>query len=109
MTQEDPRKERRTPAIEPVELQGVGAAKIMEATHTQNISPHGARVLTQRVWQPEDRLQVRGLQGDFQGEARVVYWRSFSSSRFAIGLQFLSQSGTWRRRKAAPAGKIEVA
>lgn len=110
MKVQDPRKEQRRAAIEPVELCGIGPPiRTTESTHTQNLSPRGARVLTQRIWQPEDRLQVRALHGGFRAEARVVYWRSFSSSKFAIGLEFLAQSGTWPARAASPDGRSRTA
>ena len=91
----DARSEPRTPAMEPVRLVSLNQPFITEPTTTQNISSHGARVMTQQVWEPGSLLLIKSLRGDFWARARVVYWRSFSSSRFAIGLEFFARAGTW--------------
>lgn len=91
----DPRLEERIATTEPVQLSSVDQPSIAESTHTQDLSSHGARVFTQRVWQPGSPLLIKSLRSYFWARARVVYWRSFSSSRFAIGLEFLSQAGNW--------------
>jgi len=81
--------------MEPVQLSSLDQPFITEPTSTQNISTHGARVMTQRIWQPGTRLLIKSLRAAFWARARVVYWRSFSSSRYAIGLQFVAQAGYW--------------
>jgi len=81
--------------MEPVQLTALDQPSIHEPTSTQDISAHGARVMTQRIWQPGSRLLIKSLRGDFWARARVVYWRSFSASRFAIGLEFIAQAGAW--------------
>jgi hypothetical protein len=83
------------PLIEPVELRSVTPPQVTESSCIQNVSSGGARAITQRIWQPGTRLQVTALRSDFQAQAVVVYWRSFSSSKFAIGLKFLSKAGHW--------------
>jgi hypothetical protein len=80
---------------EQVLLSDADQSSVTEHTLTQDISSRGARVATQRVWQPGSYLMVKSLRSDFQARARVVYWRSFSSSRFAIGLEFLARKGDW--------------
>jgi len=92
------RSEVRISAIEPVRLASLNQPFITEPTSTQNISPRGARVMTQQVWEPGSLLLIKSLRGDFWARARVVYWRSFSSSRFAIGLEFFAQAGDWPTR-----------
>ena len=91
----DARSEVRVSAMEPVRLASLRQPFITEPTSTQNISSRGARVMTQQVWEPGSLLLVKSLRGDFWARARVVYWRSFSSSRFAIGLEFFAQMGSW--------------
>jgi hypothetical protein len=81
--------------MELVLLSSLDQPSITEATRTQNISSHGARVMTQRIWERGSRLLIRSLRSDFWARARVVYRRSFSSSRFAIGLEFVAQAGNW--------------
>lgn len=89
------RTEERTPVTEAVLLTGVDQSWVTECASTQDISSRGARVATERIWQPGTRLLLRSLRSDFRARARVVYWRSFSSSRFAIGLEFLTRAGDW--------------
>lgn len=84
--------------MERVQLSSLDQPSITEPTSTQNISSHGARVMTQRIWEPGSRLLIRSLQSDFWARARVVYWRSFSSTRYAVGLEFLAQTGQWLRQ-----------
>lgn len=90
----EPRKELRIPAAEPVQLSSQDEPWVPESTYTVNISPHGARVATQRVWKAGSRLVIKSLRSDFSAQARLVYWRSFGS-RMVIGLEFLSQTGRW--------------
>lgn len=87
------RKEQRVFVSEPVELTNLERQWSAEITATQNVSSHGARVTTQRVWEPGCFLLLKCLRNNFWARARVVYWRSFSSSRFTIGLEFLTQGG----------------
>jgi len=92
---QDARLEARISAMEPVQLSSLDQPSVSEPTSTQNISSRGARVMTQRIWEPGSRLLIRSLRSDFWAQARVVYWRSFSSSRFAIGLEFVARAGQW--------------
>ncbi|PYU35552.1 MAG: hypothetical protein DMG31_03815 [Acidobacteria bacterium] len=89
------RREERIFTTEPVELMDLDKRWSAESTSTQNISSHGARVSTHRVWEPGSFLLIKSLRSNFWARARVVYWRSFSSSRFTIGLEFLTQEGNW--------------
>jgi len=91
----DARSEVRISAMEPVQLSGLDQPSITEPTRTQNISSHGARVMTQRIWAPGSRLLIRSLRSSFWAQAHVVYWKSFSTSRFAIGLEFFARAGNW--------------
>jgi hypothetical protein len=89
------RREERIFVTEPVELASLDKRWSAESTSTQNISSRGARVSTHRAWEPGSFLLIKSLRSNFSARARVVYWRSFSSSRFTIGLEFLTQEGDW--------------
>jgi hypothetical protein len=89
------RREDRVFASHPVELINIRQKMSNEPTSTQNISAHGARVTTHRLWEPGTFLEIRSLKSDFLARARVVYWRSFSNSRFTVGLEFIKQQGSW--------------
>ena len=82
-------------AVEPVQLCSLDQPFVTEPVRTQNISSRGARVMTQRIWEPGTRLLMKSLRGDFWARARVVYWRSFSNTRFAMGLEFVAWAGKW--------------
>ena len=89
------RREARTILAEPVELANLARSWSTETTSTHNISLHGARVTTQRLWEPGSFLLLKSLHGDFWARGRVIYWRSFSSSRASIGVEFIVQGGQW--------------
>lgn len=95
----DARSEARIPVMERVQLSSLDQLALTEPTNTQNISSRGARVMTQRIWEPGSRLLIRSLHSDFWARARVVYWRSFSSTRYAVGLEFLASTGNWPAKK----------
>ena len=89
------RREARTILAQPVELTNLARSWSAETTSTHNISSQGARVTTQRVWEPGSLVLLKSLRGDFWARARVVYWRSFLSSRASIGLEFIVRGGHW--------------
>ena len=88
------RKEDRSLVSEPVELTNLSHNWSPETTATHNISLRGARVTTQRLWEPGSILLLKSVRGNFWARARVVYWRSFFS-RAVIGLEFMAQGGDW--------------
>jgi len=88
------RIESRTPTTVSVELSTLDESLTMEITFTENISPHGARVVTKRRWQPNDRVLVNSLRGDLRSRARVVYCEALQKNAFAIGLELFSQVGS---------------
>ena len=62
---------------------------------TENVSTHGARVVSSRPWNLNERLNVHSLPGDFRARARVVYCEPLGVNSFAIGLQLLAAAGNW--------------
>jgi len=62
---------------------------------TDNVSPHGARVLTNRAVKSNERLNVRSMAGSYRTRARVVYCVPTEAGLFAIGLQFYASAGDW--------------
>lgn len=59
-----------------------------ETVTLENISEHGARVVSGRQWTPKDRVVVSDLFGDFHVNAEVVYSQRMNDGLFAIGLKF---------------------
>jgi hypothetical protein len=62
---------------------------------TDNVSAHGARVLTTRALRFNERLNVRSMVGSYRSRARVVYCVPVEDGLFAIGLQFYASAGDW--------------
>jgi len=88
------RRDARSIVSEQVELTNLSRSWGAEITSTHNVSSRGARVTTQRLWEPGTFLMLKSLRGSFWARARVVYWRSFSS-RATIGLEFIVKGGEW--------------
>jgi PilZ domain len=90
-----PRRETRVPMEVGVQITGHPAMPGTETTFTENVSPHGARVLSNRRWHTGDRLTISTLTGAFRAIARVAYCQTTPRSGFAIGLEFVKPSGNW--------------
>jgi hypothetical protein len=86
------RLEGRKPALVPVYLTGESRQVFLETAFTENVSTHGARIVTRRRWSAGERLQVESARLDFRSAARVVYCVALPSEEFAVGLEFLNAS-----------------
>jgi hypothetical protein len=62
---------------------------------TDNVSTHGARVLTSKALQSNERLNVRSMLGSYRSRARVVYCVPAESGPYAVGLQLYASAGEW--------------
>jgi PilZ domain len=91
----DGRIEKRVSMIVPVHLATTKERRVAERTFTRNVSPHGARVVTQRQWQLGDEPLLTPLTGEFPQLARVVYCQPRPSGGFYLGLQFTVRSVKW--------------
>jgi hypothetical protein len=79
----------------PVILSGHRQVPGAESTFTENVSAHGARVLTVRRWKSGDRLTLLSRTGEFRSSARVAYCQTLQGDGFAIGLELLEPKGRW--------------
>ena len=61
---------------------------------TDNVSRHGARVLTSKPLKPNDRLNLRSMLGSYKSRARVVYCVA-EGEMYAVGLQLYASAGDW--------------
>jgi hypothetical protein len=89
------RCETRVPMEVGVQITGNLVLPGTETTFTENVSARGARVLSTRRWQQNDRLTISTLTGSFQSLARVAYCQITPQQGFAVGLEFLNPSGHW--------------
>lgn len=89
------RVEKRVPAEVPVYLASLREPRPAEKTRTENVSPHGAQVLTKRPWQPNEEPLVTSEEGTPQLPVRVVYCRPATNGVFRIGLEFRGPAINW--------------
>lgn len=101
------RTEDRLPMKVNVDLASLDVRTPAQEGITENVSPRGARILTNKPWKPNERLNVRSLRGNFRSRARVVYCvpvrdadaeegRQTEDPLFAIGLQLFATAGNWQ-------------
>jgi hypothetical protein len=89
------RIENRVPIEVVVRIFAEGQTLEAEETFTQDVSSRGARVVSMRRWQANDRLRLESPPGDFRATARVAYCQPLRGDGFAIGLEFLEPAGRW--------------
>jgi PilZ domain len=81
------RTEARIPTRVGLELSGPDEPLIYEITFTENVSRHGARVVTKRRGSPNDSVLVK-LPQSLSCRARITYCQHLKGDEFAMGLQF---------------------
>jgi hypothetical protein len=59
-----------------------------ERTYTDNISPHGVRVLSTRPWQPGQHAEIIPENDGFPICGEVVYCQRLDVDRFCVGVKF---------------------
>ncbi len=91
------RHERRLPIAVVVCLTGVKRPHSAgeEKTYTENVSLHGARVISRRPWQPGEEAQVTPLKYGTAARARVVYCKRLATDRYFVGLNFPHHPVYW--------------
>jgi hypothetical protein len=66
-------------------------------TLTENVSPHGARVLMEREWRPGQRVMVISPKEGVRALGQIVYCEVLAESRFAIGLELSVRVEPWAK------------
>jgi PilZ domain len=89
------RMEARIPTTVGLELSGLDEPLIYEIIFTENVSRHGARVVTKRHWRPNDRVLVKLPQECLPAHARITYCQPLKGAEFALGLQFSLPVYSW--------------
>ncbi len=95
------RKEKRDPQKRKVLLSPLAEPLVTEVGWTENVSPHGLRVLTEWPWPRDTQLTVLSSESELWERARVVYCQPLPGSLFALGLEFLTRTPEWIMRSAA--------
>src|SRR5260370_2997922 len=84
----DGRLEKRLPTSVPVFLALLEDPRTPEGTLTENVSPHGARVISRRHWRPGEEPLITPLMGGFPRVGRAIYSLPKTLDRFCLGGQF---------------------
>ncbi len=66
-----------------------------ELTYTDNISAHGAGVVSSRPWQIGEVAQVTSLKDEITISGKVTYCLMLPGNRYFIGLNFQDRRVTW--------------
>ena len=90
----DGRVEKRLPTSVPVYLASLEEPRSRERTLTENVSPHGARVISQRYWQSGEESLITPLMGEFPQVGRVIYCLP-AGDRFCVGVEFPDRTVKW--------------
>ena len=91
----DGRIERRVPTGVPVYLASLDQPRNRERTETENISPHGARLVSKRLWRPGEQPLMTPLTGEVPQPARVVYCHPRANGGFCVGVEFAGRTIKW--------------
>ena len=89
------RIEKRSPTVASVYLTTTNEPRYSEKAITRNVSPHGARLVTKRLWRPGEEPLLTPLAGDFPQPARIVYCQPRPKGGFYVGVQFFGRSVRW--------------
>jgi len=95
------RIEKRFPTCVPVFLASLEERRSSERTRTENVSPHGARVISKWSWQSGEESIITPLTGGIPQIGRVVYCLSKTGDRFSVGVEFPDRTVKWREHSSA--------
>ncbi len=97
----DGRLEKRLPTSVPVYIAPLEDPRTPERTHTENVSPHGARVISRRNWRPGEEPLITPLTGEFPRVGRVIYCLPKTGDRFCLGVEFPDRTVKWGEHPSA--------
>ena len=66
-----------------------------ELTYTDNVSAHGARVVSRHAWESGEVVTVTSLKDEIAIRAKVVYCHQATGDRYYVGLNFQGRRVTW--------------
>ncbi len=91
----DGRLEKRLATSVPVYLASLADPRDRERTVTENVSPHGARVISKRSWRSGEKVLITPLTGEFPQVGRVIYCLPKGGDRFCLGVEFPDRTVKW--------------
>ena len=93
MAASDFRSNTRIPKKLLVDLVRTNGSQIKETALAQNVSEGGARVATEKIWRPGERVLLSAHETGVPAPARVVYCQRLENGNFAVGLELLRAEG----------------
>ena len=103
----DGRIEKRLPVSVPVYLAHLNELRSREETVTENVSPHGARVISKRSWRSGEEALIAPLTGEFPQVGTVVYSRHKNGGGpLCLGVEFLDRSVKWENYSVQSVGRL---
>jgi|SRR5215472_3091660 len=96
------RKENRHPERLSVLISRMSDPMRIEQGSTENVSPHGMRLLTERPWKRDNHVIIQSSENELWARGKVVYCQALSHGKFAIGLELLARTGDWIIRSSVP-------
>jgi len=87
--------EKRLPIAMVVNLAPAQDRNGTELTYTDNVSAHGACVVSNRPWQPGEIAEITPLLDQLAMRGKVVHCRKWGEDRYAIGLSFPQGGVVW--------------
>jgi hypothetical protein len=97
----DGRIEKRLPASVPVYLASTEEPRARERTLAENVSPHGARLISKRSWRPGEESLITPLTEEFPKVGRVIYCVPKPGDRFYVGVEFGDRTVRWDDHSSA--------
>ncbi len=91
------RTEKRIARAVAVEVYLPTVATLEERTRTENVSLHGARVLTEREWGPGQKVTVFFPSEGVWARGDIVYCQRLSERKFAAGLELSVRLDQWAK------------
>ena len=90
------RMERRLPIVVVVCLDGLdGEGEKQEKAYTDNLSPHGVRVVSKRPWRPGQQAEITPMSEKSPMCGEVVYCQKLDDARFCVDLKFSQDQIPW--------------
>ena len=87
------RTEKRIRLVTTVQLCDVEQSAAANEATTENVSAHGARIVTTQAFRPSEQLYVTSFRTLPRVAARVVYCRPVTKGVFQVGLYFAENIG----------------
>jgi PilZ domain len=97
----DARREERLPASVCIYLVSLQGPRASERTNTENVSYHGARVISKWSWRSGEESIVTPLTGELPIVGRVIYCLPQAGDRFSVGMEFPNRRVKWEEHSGA--------